>query len=75
MKYFKKPNQYSPKKLLPSAVSETLVGKIPAFKAPHIQQESLRGLKPDIVVVKKEHLASNPMAFAQFLCIIEHNRE
>jgi len=43
-------------------------------EAPHIEQESVRSLKPDIAVVKNEHLDSDPMAFAQFLCLIEHKQ-
>src|SRR2546429_2549800 len=45
-----------------------------SFNTPHNEQERLKSLKPDIIVVKNEHLASNPMVFAQFLCIIEHKR-
>ena len=44
------------------------------FNAPHNEQERLKSLKPDIAVVKNEHLDSDPMAFAQFLCLIEHKR-
>ena len=44
------------------------------FDAPHSLQQSLKSLKPDIVVVKNEHLTLNRMAFAQFQCIIEHKR-
>ena len=44
------------------------------FDAPHSLQQSLKSLKPDIIVVKNEHLTLNRMAFAQFQCIIEHKR-
>jgi len=39
----------------------------------HDEEEKLKSLRPDIVVVRKEHATSDPF-FGQFLCVIEHKR-
>ena len=44
------------------------------FTAPHDQQEKLRALRPDIVVVTQEHLRSNPPVYGEFRCVMEHKR-
>jgi hypothetical protein len=44
------------------------------FKAPHNEQEKLRALRPDIVVVRRENLASSPPLYGQFHCVIKHKR-
>jgi hypothetical protein len=44
------------------------------FEAPHDEQEKRRALRPDIVVVRPEHLASSPPLYGQFHCVMEHKR-
>jgi hypothetical protein len=44
------------------------------FNAPHDPQKSLKPLRPDIAVVKQEHLDSLPPLYDQFLCVMEHER-
>jgi hypothetical protein len=44
------------------------------FNAPHDPQKSLKPLRPDIAVVKREHLDSLPPLYDQFLCVMEHKR-
>src|SRR5271170_2969650 len=39
----------------------------------HDEEETLKSLRPDIVVVREEHKDSDPF-FGQFLCVIEHKR-
>src|SRR2546421_11209183 len=75
MKSLRKPNPYSPKKSRPpsSALSETSFGKISALQH-YDQQEKLRALRPDMVVVTQEHLRSNPLVYGEFQCVMKHNR-
>lgn len=44
------------------------------FNAPHDPQKSLKPLRPDIAVVKREHLDSQPPLYGQFLCVMEHKQ-
>lgn len=44
-----------------------------SLQVSHDEEESPKSLRPDIVVVRKEHEASD-LFFGQFLCVIEHKR-
>jgi hypothetical protein len=44
------------------------------FEAPHEEQEKLKALRPDIVVVRPEYLAPSLPVCGQFHCVMEHKR-
>lgn len=44
------------------------------FEAPHDEPEKVKALRPDIVVVRPKHLASNPSVCGKFHCVMEHKR-